>query len=118
MFNFEHVATSAGWIRGIESQVTEEEEKEAHRHHNHKEDEHQHEEHSHHHHHHHEEGEAEEYGISTLSITAARLSTFTSSTILSLPNGAVILFAPKAYVISAITATCPTSSNKQVLRSN
>ena len=65
MFNFEHVATSAGWIRGIESQVTEEEEKEAHRHHNHKEDEHQHEEHSHHHHHHHEEGEAEEYGIST-----------------------------------------------------
>ena len=65
MFNFEHVATSAGWIRGIESQVTEEEEKEAHRHHNHKEDEHQHEEHSHHHHHHHEVGEAEEYGIST-----------------------------------------------------
>ena len=65
MFNFEHVATLAGWIRGIESQVTEEEEKEAHRHHNHKEDEHQHEEHSHHHHHHHEEGEAEEYGIST-----------------------------------------------------
>ena len=65
MFNFEHVATSAGWIRGIESQVTEEEEKEAQRHHNHKEDEHQHEEHSHHHHHHHEEGEAEEYGIST-----------------------------------------------------
>ena len=79
MFNFEHVATSAGWIRGIESQVTEEEKKEAHRHHNHKEDEHQHEEHehqheehehqheghSHHHHHHHEEGEAEEYGIST-----------------------------------------------------
>ena len=65
MFNFEHVATSAGWIRGIESQVTEEEEKEAHRQHNHKEDEHQHEEHSHHHHHHHEEGEAEEYGIST-----------------------------------------------------
>ena len=79
MFNFEHVATSAGWIRGIESQVTEEEEKEAHRHHNHKEDEHQHEGHehqheehehqheghSHHHHHHHEEGEAEEYGIST-----------------------------------------------------
>ena len=65
MFNFEHVATSAGGIRGIESQVTEEEEKEAHRHHNHKEDEHQYEEHSHHHHHHHEEGEAEEYGIST-----------------------------------------------------
>ena len=61
MFNFEHVATSAGWIRGIESQVTEEEEEEAHRHHNHKEHEHKHEEHEHQH----EEGEAEEYGIST-----------------------------------------------------
>lgn len=61
MFNFEHVATSAGWIRGIESQVTEEEEEEAHRHHNHKEDEHKHEGHEHQH----EEGEAEEYGIST-----------------------------------------------------
>ena len=79
MFNFEHVATSAGWIRGIESQVTEEEEEEAHRHHNHKEDEHKHEEHehqheedehqheghSHHHHHHHEAVAAEDYGIST-----------------------------------------------------
>ena len=34
------------------------------------------------------------------------------------PNGAVILFAPKAYVISAITATCPTSLNRQAPRSN
>ena len=132
MFNFEHVATSAGWIRGIESQVTEEEEEEAHRHHNHKEDEHKHEEHEHQHEE--DEHQHEDIAIITiiimkrakqknmvsalLSITAARLSTFTSSTILSLPNGAVILFAPKAYVISAITATCPTSSNKQALRSN
>lgn len=55
MFDFERAATSAGWIRGIEKQATEEEEKEAHEHH--------HEEHEHHHHH--EEGEAEEYGIGT-----------------------------------------------------
>lgn len=51
MFDFEQVATSAGWIRGIERAMTEEEEHEAHMHH--------HEEH------HHEEGEAEEYGIGT-----------------------------------------------------
>ncbi len=51
LFDFERVATSAGWIRGIERQVTEEEEKEAHHHH--------------HHHHHAEGGEVEEYGIGT-----------------------------------------------------
>ena len=39
LFNFERAATSAGWIRGIEQQVSEEEEKEAHYHH---EDEHHH----------------------------------------------------------------------------
>ena len=55
MFNFERVATSAGWIREIERQATEEEEKEAKAH-----------EHHHHHHHHHPEGgEVEEYGIGT-----------------------------------------------------
>ena len=69
MFDFERAATSAGWIRGIEKQATEEEEKEAHEHH-HEKHEHHHEEHEHHHkrhehHHHHEEGEAEEYGIGT-----------------------------------------------------
>ena len=41
LFDFERVATSAGWIRGIEKPATEEEEKEAH---------------GHHHHHHHEGG--------------------------------------------------------------
>ena len=60
LFNFERAATSAGWIRGIEQQVSEEEEKEAHYHH----------EEGHHHHHHdhdhdHEGGEVEEYGIGT-----------------------------------------------------
>lgn len=69
MFGFEKVATSAGWIRGIEGPV---EEEEHHHHHDHEhEDEHDHHhdhndhECGHHHHHHHDEGEAEEYGIST-----------------------------------------------------
>lgn len=65
MFDFEKVATSAGWIRGIEGPV---EEEEHHHHHDHEhEDEHEHHDHEcgHHHHHHHDEGEAEEYGIST-----------------------------------------------------
>ena len=72
LFDFERVATSAGWIRGIERQMTEEEEKEAHVHaHEHEEHHHGHEHdeaghgHEHHHHHHHEEGEVEEYGIGT-----------------------------------------------------
>lgn len=67
MFDFEKVATSAGWIRGIEGPV---EEEEHHHHHNHEDEhEHHHDHHDHecghHHHHHHDEGEAEEYGIST-----------------------------------------------------
>ena len=49
-FDFERTATSAGWIRGIESALTEEQKKEA-------------EEHAHHHHH--EGSEVDEYGIST-----------------------------------------------------
>lgn len=80
-FDFEHTATSAGWIRGIESALTDEQKKEAeeheHHHHHHHHDEEGHEEeehhhhdeeghpHEHHHHHHHEGGEVEEYGIST-----------------------------------------------------
>ena len=62
---------SAGWIRGIEQQATEEEEREAHAHGHHHEahehhEEHDHDEHEHHHHHHHHEGgEVEEYGIGT-----------------------------------------------------
>lgn len=64
LFNFEQVATSAGWIRGIERPATEEEELQAHPGHHHHEEEHHHEE-GHHHEHHHEGGEVEEYGIST-----------------------------------------------------
>ena len=49
LFDFERVATSAGWVREIERPATTEEE-----------------EHHHHHHHHHAEGgEVEEYGIET-----------------------------------------------------
>ena len=75
LFNFERVATSAGWIRGIERLATEEEEREAHgKHHEHTEEDHEvhHHHHDngdnkehHHHHHHHEGGEVEEYGIGT-----------------------------------------------------
>ena len=71
LFNFERVATSAGWIREIERQATEEEENEAkHPGHRHEEEHHHHgldeEEDDHGHHHHHAEGgEVEEYGIGT-----------------------------------------------------
>lgn len=78
-FDWETVATSAGWIQEIEAERNED-------HHDHEDhdddddddddhdDEHEHEEHEHHHHDHHhhhhhhdhdDEGEAEEYGIGT-----------------------------------------------------
>lgn len=65
-FDFEKVASSAGWIEELEKEDNEEE------HENH--DEHEHEENGHHehHHHHHEEGEAEEYGISTFVYTSRK----------------------------------------------
>ena len=72
LFDFDSVATSAGWIQGIEHQATAKEEIEArnygmHYQYNHgDEDEEGHESHGHHHHHHHHEGgEVEEYGIGT-----------------------------------------------------
>ena len=68
-FDWQTVATSAGWIQEIESERNGEEDhdEEEHEHHHHDEDEH---EHHHHHHHHdhdhdHEGGEVEEYGIGT-----------------------------------------------------
>ena len=69
-FDWETVATSAGWIQEIEAERNDD-------HHDHDDDdhddEHEHEEHEHHHHHDHDhhhhhhddEGEAEEYGIGT-----------------------------------------------------
>ena len=61
-FDWESVATSAGWIQEIEAERKQEEHDE--------DDDYEEHEHHHHHHHHHdhdhgEEGEAEEYGIGT-----------------------------------------------------
>lgn len=84
-FDWQTVATSAGWIQEIEAERNgeNEEEEDEHEHHHHNEDEHEHhhhhehdehdehDEHGHHHHHHHdhdhdhEGGEVEEYGIGT-----------------------------------------------------
>lgn len=82
-FDWQTVASSAGWIQEIESERSgeedhEEEEHEHHHHHDEDDDEHEHhhhdeddDEHEHHHHHHHdhdhdhEGGEVEEYGIGT-----------------------------------------------------
>lgn len=80
-FDWQTVASSAGWIQEIESERSGEEDhdEEEHEHHHHDEDDDEHEhhhhdhedhEHSHHHHHHdhdhdHEGGEVEEYGIGT-----------------------------------------------------
>lgn len=86
-FDWETVATSAGWIQEIEAERNEDhhdhddhdddddDDEHEHHHHDH-DDEHEHDEHEHHHHHHHhdhdhhhhhhdDEGEAEEYGIGT-----------------------------------------------------
>lgn len=80
-FDWQTVATSAGWIQEIESERSgeedhDEEKHEHHHHHDEDDDEHEHHdhedhEHGHHHHHHHdhdhdhEGGEVEEYGIGT-----------------------------------------------------
>lgn len=84
-FDWETVATSAGWIQEIEAERNKDHHKhddhddddhdDEHEHHHHDhDDEHEHEEHEHHHHHDHDhhhhhhhddEGEAEEYGIGT-----------------------------------------------------
>lgn len=60
MFDYRQTESGAGWIRGLESDVHDEEHDEEHDHHH--ED---HEEHEEHHHHDHEGGEVEEYGIGT-----------------------------------------------------
>ena len=68
-FDWETVATSAGWIQEIEAERNEDhhdhddhdddDDDDEHEHHHHDHD------HDHHHHHHDDEGEAEEYGIGT-----------------------------------------------------
>jgi len=72
-FDWETVATSAGWIQEIEAERNEDHHKhddhdddDHYDEHEHEEHEHHHHDHDHHHHHHHDdEGEAEEYGIGT-----------------------------------------------------
>lgn len=85
-FDWETVATSAGWIQEIEAERNEdhhdhddhddddEHDDDEHEHHHHDHDDenehdehehHHHHDHDHHHHHHDDEGEAEEYGIGT-----------------------------------------------------
>lgn len=69
-FDWQTVATSAGWIQKIESERSGEEdhEEEEHEHHHHDHEDHEHGHHHHHHHDHdhdHEGGEVEEYGIGT-----------------------------------------------------
>lgn len=70
-FDWQTVASSAGWIQEIESERSgeedhEEEEHEHHHHHDEDDDEHEHHHHHHHDHDHdHEGGEVEEYGIGT-----------------------------------------------------
>lgn len=74
-FDWETVATSAGWIQEIEAERNEDhhehddhDDDDEHEHDEHEHDEHEHHhhhDHDHHHHHHDDEGEAEEYGIGT-----------------------------------------------------
>ncbi|MBR3673741.1 MAG: GTP-binding protein [Clostridia bacterium] len=70
-FDFEKIASSAGWIQELENDDNEKEHEHEHEHHHHDHDEEEHE-HHHHHHHDHDEGEAEEYGISTFVYTSRK----------------------------------------------
>ena len=73
LFNFEKVATSATWVKGIEGDLPASDDLDHDHDHDHEHHEHEHHEHEHghehHHHHHHDhehgEGEAEEYGVQT-----------------------------------------------------
>ncbi len=62
-FDWETVATSAGWIQEIEAERNEDHHE--HDDHDDHDDDDDDDEHEHHHHHHDDEGEAEEYGIGT-----------------------------------------------------
>ena len=61
LFDFDDVATSATWIKEVESHHDDDDDDKDDDHDNHN----HHHDHDHHHHHHHDEGEAEEYGIGT-----------------------------------------------------
>ena len=69
LFNYDSVAASAAWIKGVEGPVDDDDDDDDDDHdhdHNHNHDHDHDHEHEHHHHHHHDgEGEVEEYGIGT-----------------------------------------------------
>ncbi len=64
LFNYDSVAASAAWIKGVEGPVEDDDDDDDDDDDEH-EHEHEHEHHHHHHHHHDGEGEVEEYGIGT-----------------------------------------------------
>lgn len=64
-FDWETVATSAGWIQEIEAERNEDHHEHDDEHEHDEHEHHHHHDHDHHHHHHDDEGEAEEYGIGT-----------------------------------------------------
>lgn len=64
-FDWETVATSAGWIQEIEAERNEDHHEHDDKHEHDEHEHHHHHDHDHHHHHHDDEGEAEEYGIGT-----------------------------------------------------
>ena len=107
LFDFERVATSAGWIRGIERPLSELEE------HDH---DHEHEEHGHDHDH----GQARWRNTASARscIIAGRRSTSISSTASSLPSGRVTSSGRKVFAISATTRICRSSSSRRGGRSN
>ena len=74
-FDFEKVATSAGWLKELEKDSEDEHEEHEHEHDHecdHDDCDHEHCHHHHHHEHDHDEGEAEEYGISTFVYTSRK----------------------------------------------
>lgn len=126
-FDWETVATSAGWIQEIESERNEEHEEddveEAHEHHHHHHDHDEEDEHEHHHHHHITtmimimKAEKLRNTESAPSFTiVASLSTWVSSMISSQENGLETWFAPRESAISMMSATCATCSNRQASR--
>lgn len=120
-FDWQTVATSAGWIQEIESERSGEEdhEEEEHEHHHHDHEDHEHGHHHHHHHDHdhdHEGGEVEEYGIRPSYIIAARHSTWVSSMSLLQENGLVTSFVPRVSAILLMNQTCAMFSSRQVSR--
>ena len=145
-FDWQTVASSAGWIQEIESERSgeeehDEEEHEHHHHHDEDDDEHEHHhhdedddehehhhhdhedhEHGHHHHHHHDITMTTKVAklrnmVSEPSyIIAARHSTWLSSMSLLQENGLVTSFVPRVFAILLMNQTCAMFSSRQVSR--